>query len=82
MRHFIYWVLLQIWSATALEGRWAKYSYKEIIVRDKTSLGITWLKDKSFADLDILPDPDVLAEEIADNLVRSLDLYPPKLWPR
>jgi type I restriction enzyme M protein len=50
------------------EGRWRKYTYDEIVSRDKTSLAITWLKDKSLADLDNLPDPDVLAEEIAENL--------------
>ncbi len=38
----------------------------------KTSLDITWLKDKSLADLDNLPDPDVLAEEIAENLESAL----------
>jgi type I restriction enzyme M protein len=50
------------------EGRWRKYTYDEIVARDKTSLDITWLKDKSLADLDNLPDPDVLAEDIAENL--------------
>lgn len=39
------------------EGRWRKFTYDEIITRDKTSLDITWLKDKSLADLDNLPDP-------------------------
>lgn len=43
------------------EGRWRKYSNDEIVARDKTSLDITWLKDKSLADLDNLPDPDVLS---------------------
>ena len=46
---------------------------QEIIARDKTSLDITWLKDKSLADLDNLPDPDVLAEEIVENLESALD---------
>jgi type I restriction enzyme M protein len=55
------------------EGRWRKFTYDEIIARDKTSLDITWLKDKSLADLDNLPDPDVLAEEIAENLESALD---------
>jgi len=55
------------------EGRWRKFSYEEIIGRDKTSLDITWLKDKSLADLDNLPDPDVLAEEIVENLESALD---------
>jgi len=41
---------------------------EEIIARDETSLDITWLKDKSLADWDNLPDPDVLAEEIVENL--------------
>jgi type I restriction enzyme M protein len=35
-------------------------------------LDISWLKDKSLADLDNLPDPDVLAEEIAENLESAL----------
>ena len=30
------------------------------------------MKDKSLADLDNLPDPDVLAEEIAENLESAL----------
>jgi len=50
-----------------------KISYEAIIARDKTSLDITWLKDKSLADLDNLPDPNVLAEEIVENLESALD---------
>jgi type I restriction enzyme M protein len=42
-------------SETNPEGRWRKFGYEEIIARDKTSLDITWLKDKSLADLDNLP---------------------------
>jgi type I restriction enzyme M protein len=57
------------------EGRWRKFGYDEIIARDKTSLDITWLKDKSLADLDNLPDPDVLAEEIAENLESALGSF-------
>lgn len=50
------------------EGRWRKYRYEEVIARDKTSLDIFWLKDKSLADLDNLPDPKDLAEEIVENI--------------
>jgi type I restriction enzyme M protein len=50
----------------------AKVHVPGIISRDKTSLDITWLKDKSLADLDNLPDPDVLAEEIIENLEAEL----------
>jgi type I restriction enzyme M protein len=57
------------------EGRWRKFGYEEIVARDKTSLDITSLKDKSLADLDNLPDPDVLAEEIAENLESALGSF-------
>ena len=59
--------------AVSLPGRWRKFTYDEIIARDKTSLDITWLKDKSLADLDNLPDPDELALEIVENLESALD---------
>lgn len=63
----------EIYNAeTNPEGRWRKFTYEEIIARDKTSLDITWLKDKSLADLDNLPDPDALAEEIIENLEAGL----------
>ena len=57
------------------EGRWRKFTYEEIIARDKTSLDISWLKDKSLADLDNLPDPDVLAEDIIENLEAGLESF-------
>lgn len=63
----------ETWSESTPDGRWRKFSYDEIIARDKTSLDITWLKDKSLADLDNLPDPDTLAEEIIENLESALD---------
>jgi type I restriction enzyme M protein len=50
-------------------------TYDDIIARDKTSLDITWLKDKSLADLDNLPDPDVLALDIVENLEAGLDSF-------
>lgn len=62
-------------AATNPDGRWRKFTYEEIVARDKTSLDITWLKDKSLADLDNLPDPDVLAEEIAENLESALGAF-------
>lgn len=54
------------------DGRWRKYSYEELIARDKTSLDIFWLRDKSLTDLDNLPEPDELAEQIIDNLEAGL----------
>lgn len=60
------------WSEENPEGRWRKYSYEEIVARDKTSLDIFWLRDKSLTDLDNLPDPDELAEEIIENIEAGL----------
>ena len=63
------------WSEQHPEGRWRKYSFEQIIARDKTSLDIFWLKDKSLADLDNLPEPDELALEIIDNLEAGLNSF-------
>ncbi len=62
----------ETWSETNPDGRWRKFAYADILQRDKTNLDITWLKDKSLADLDNLPDPDVLALEIVENLEAGL----------
>ena len=59
-------------SETNTEGRWRKFTYDEIVARDKTSLDITWLRDNSLADLDNLPDPETIASEIVENLEAGL----------
>jgi type I restriction enzyme M protein len=53
--------------------RFKKFTYDEIISRDKTSLDIFWLKDVSLIDLDNIPDPDILAEEIIENIEAGLE---------
>ena len=65
----------ETWSEENPEGRWRKISYDEIIARDKTNLDIFWLKDKSLADLDNLPDPDILASEIIENIEAGLESF-------
>jgi type I restriction enzyme M protein len=65
----------ETWSEDNPEGRWRKFTYEELIARDKTSLDIFWLKDKSLTDLDSLPDPDVLAIEIVENLEAGLESF-------
>jgi type I restriction enzyme M protein len=57
------------------EGRWRRFTYEELIARDKSSLDVFWLKDKSLTDLDNLPEPDELAEEIIENLEAGLDSF-------
>jgi type I restriction enzyme M protein len=57
------------------DGRWRKYTYEEIVTRDKTSLDIFWLKDKSLSDLDNLPAPEVLVDEIIENIESGLQNF-------
>lgn len=45
------------------------------IARDNTSLDVFWLKDESLTDLDNLPEPDDLAEEIIGNLEAGLNSF-------
>jgi len=65
----------ETWSENNPEERWRKFTYEEIVARDKTSLDIFWLKDKSLTDLDNLPDPDVLATEIIENIESGLESF-------
>ena len=41
--------------------------------RDKASLDVFWLRDGSLADADNLPDPDVLAAEIVEDLRAAIE---------
>ena len=67
---------VETWNEdTNPEGRWRKFTYDEVMGRDKTSLDITWIKDKSLADLDNLPDPDILAGDIVENIESALENF-------
>ncbi|MBI4167709.1 MAG: SAM-dependent DNA methyltransferase [Candidatus Aenigmarchaeota archaeon] len=63
----------ETWSEKTPDGRWRCYSYEDICKRDKLNLDIFWLKDESLDDLDNLPDPDVLAGEIVEDLQAALE---------
>lgn len=63
----------ETWSEENPDGRWRRFTVDEIWERDKKSLDIFWVKDKSLADLDNLPEPDVLAEDIIENLQSALE---------
>ena len=65
----------ETWSEDNPDGRWRRYSIDDILARDKTSLDIFWIKDKSLADLDNLPSPDVLAADIIENLQSALESF-------
>ena len=62
----------ETWSEENSEGRWKKYSYDEIIARDKTNMDIFWLKNDSAIDLENLPEPELLISEIIENIESAL----------
>ena len=55
--------------------RFRPFSYEDLVKRDKCSLDIFWLKDASLEDSDSLPDPDVIATEIAEDLEAALSQF-------
>lgn len=62
----------ETWTSKNDIGRWKKYSYKALQARDKINLDITWLKDDSVIDIDNLPNPDTLIDEIIEDIESSL----------
>ena len=62
-------------AGTGPEGRWRAYDYEELIARDKASLDIFWLKDESWRIRDNLPPPEVIAQEIVDDLEAALEQF-------
>lgn len=55
--------------------RFRSFKYEDLIKRDKASLDIFWLKDESLEDSANLPDPDVIAAEIVEDLQAALDEF-------
>ncbi|BCJ61233.1 type I restriction-modification system subunit M [Micromonospora endophytica] len=52
--------------------RFKAFTYDELIARDKVNLDITWLRDASLEDADALLPPEVIAQEIVDDLQAAL----------
>jgi type I restriction enzyme M protein len=65
----------ETWNKENEEGRWRKFTYNEIIARDKTNLDIFWLKDENLIDLENLPEPDTLIDEIIENIESALESF-------
>ncbi|MEO8357497.1 MAG: SAM-dependent DNA methyltransferase, partial [Chloroflexota bacterium] len=60
------------WSPSEELGRWRAFTYEELLTRDKVNLDIFWLRDESLEDSANLPNPDVLAAEIVEDLRSAL----------
>ena len=61
------------WSEETPDGRWRAYDYDDLVARDKASLDIFWLRDKSLEDTENLPAPGVIAAEIVEDLEAALE---------
>ncbi len=55
--------------------RFKAYTYEELMQRDKVSLDLTWLRDESLEDSENLPPPDVLAQEIVEDLEAAINEF-------
>jgi len=62
-------------SGASPDGRWRVYEYDELVARDKAGLDIFWLRDETLADSDNLPPPEVIAQEIVDDLEAALEQF-------
>ncbi len=60
--------------------RFRRFSYDELTQRDKANLDIFWLRDESFEDSENLPPPDVIAEEIMEDLRAALEQLEEIAW--
>lgn len=65
----------ETWSENNPDGCFRRFDIKDILARDKTSLDIFWIKNKSLANLDNLPAPDELAMDIIENLQSALESF-------
>lgn len=64
------------WSESNPDGRWRCFEYDELLKRDKLSLDLFWIKDKSLTDTDSLPSPGYHSvTEIADDLEAALEQF-------
>jgi type I restriction enzyme M protein len=55
--------------------RFKSFTYEGLSKRDKLNLDIFWLKDESLEDSANLPDPDIIAGEIVEDLEAALQQF-------
>jgi type I restriction enzyme M protein len=54
------------------DGRFRYFTYDELIARDKVNLDIVWLEDPALDEAGSLLAPEVIAQEIVENLQTAL----------
>jgi hypothetical protein len=60
---------------SALEGQWRCFENEERAWRDRLNMDILWLRNTSMEDAESLPEPDVLAQEIPDDLELAIEQF-------
>ena len=55
--------------------RFKGFTYEDLLKRDKVNLDIFWLKDDALEESANLPAPDVIAQEIVDDLEAALEQF-------
>jgi type I restriction enzyme M protein len=63
------------WSARDPEGGWRCFGYEDLARRDKRKLNLSWPKDRGREDAASLPGPDMLDQEVADDLQTALEQF-------
>lgn len=63
----------ETWSKENPNGRWRYFNYEDILKKDKTNLDIFWIKDESLEDLDKLPEPSIIANELVEDIQSALE---------
>jgi type I restriction enzyme M protein len=56
-------------------GRFKSFTYEELTKRDKVNLDIFWLKDDALEESANLPAPEIIAQEITDDLEAALEQF-------
>ena len=55
--------------------RFKSFTYDELVKRDKVNLDIFWLKDEALEDSANLPAPEIIAQEITEDLEAALEQF-------
>jgi type I restriction enzyme M protein len=55
--------------------RFKGFTYDELVKRDKVNLDIFWLKDDALEESANLPSPEIIAQEITDDLEAALEQF-------
>lgn len=55
--------------------RFKSFTYEELMKRDKVNLDIFWLKDDALEESANLPAPEIIAQEITDDLEAALEQF-------